>query len=141
MGALKNLWPFGTNYEVRMLNRDSAYIIEDAEQRFPDERLREMANTTRTYLAAAEEQLARENMAIANVLPHFQNLHRTARKERRDMGLSAVTLVIIHLKARKHGDACEPARAAISAFVEHWASEGDEDDEDAPTGSDGTMEA
>ena len=70
-------------------------------------------------------------MAIANVLPHFQNLHRTARKERRDMGLSAVTLVIIHLKARTHGDACEPARAAISAFVEHWASEGDEDDEDA----------
>ena len=138
MSVLKKLWPFGASYEVRMLNRDSAYIVSDAEGRFTEERLHEMANLTEAYLASAEEQMSRENMELANVLPHFQNLHRTARKERQDAGLSAVTLVIIDLKARKHGDACGPARTAIAEFVARWASE---DEDEASTGTAGRMEA
>lgn len=138
VSRLGNLWPFGSGYEVRTLNRDARYIIEDAEERFSDQRLSAMANLTRTCLSSANEQIGHDDMTIANVLPHFQDLHRTARKERQDMKLSALTLVIIYLRASKHHAACEPATTAIDAFLERWVGD---DNRDVPAGTSGKLEA
>lgn len=121
-----------------MLNRDAAYVIEDAVARFGDERLRQMANTTRRYLREAREQLALPHLDTGNVLVQFQGLHRSARRERQDMSLSALTLVIIHLRAETHAEECAPARQAIARFVEEWSSP---DEDDAPTGLSDRLEA
>lgn len=135
---LKRIWPFGSGYEARILNRDARYIIEDAETRFNDERLTHMANATREYLNRANEQLAQPHLKPENVLFEFQRQHRNARRERQDLALSALTLVIIHLRAQKYPEECAPTVSLIAEFVEEWASE---DDDDAPTGRIGRLEA
>ena len=133
------LWPFGRQYEIRMLNRDAPYIIADATERFSDDRLGQMANATRAYIESAHENLSRPNFEIDNVIPHYQSLHRDARKKREDTALSALTLVIIYLRAQKHPDGCDPALAAIQSFVDEWSN--DSEDEAGSAGSIGRMEA
>ena len=121
-----------------MLNRDARYVVEDALRRFNDERVANVANATRKYLIEADEQLAEPQLALENVLSHFQNLHRTARREQRDMAFSALTLVVIYLRAQRHDEACSAAITAVREFVDEWAS-GDE--ADAPTGGAARLEA
>jgi hypothetical protein len=135
---LKSIWPFSASYEVRVLNRDARYVIEDSTERFSDERLVQMANATRAYLTDAREQMKQPQFSAANVLPHFQDLHRTARREQQDMALSALTLILIFLRAQQHAERCQPALNAIDEFVEQWASN---DEEDAPTGRVGRLQA
>ena len=135
---MQMLSPFGRRYEVRMLNRDARYVVEDALGRFADERVAQMANATRQYLKQADEQLALPHLGHENVLLHFQNLHRTARREQQDMALSALTLVVIYLRAQRHGEACALAIKAVRDFVEEWASQ---DEANAPTGRAGRLEA
>ena len=131
-------WPFGARYETRLLNRDAQYIVDDALGRFSEERVVQMANATRVYLEDARDQLARPNLDPENVLVHFRSLHGAARRERQDMGLSAITLVIIYLRAQRHRDACEPAIRTIDDFVAEWASE---DEGNAPAKHTGRLEA
>ena len=137
-GLAQLLWPFGRRYEVRMLNRDARYIVEDSLQRFNDERVTHVANSTRRYLIEADEQLAQPQLVLENVILHFQTLHRTARREQKDMAFSALTLVVIYLRAQRHDEACTAAITAIREFVDEWAS-GDE--ADAPTGGAARLEA
>jgi len=51
----------------------------------------------------------------------YRNLHKQAQRRRDQVALSAMTLVIIYLRAELVGDDCVPARASIEEFTVEWA--------------------
>ena len=114
-------WPFTRAYEVERLNRDAAYVCEDARERFRVEDLRALADGLRGRLEAAHRLIEQPHMSDGNVLAELRGHHREARRRRRDRDLSELTLAIIHLRAEALG--AHEAVAAIRRFLEDWSEE------------------
>ena len=120
LGALKILFD-NPQREARRLNRDAAAIIDSATKSFPIERVRDIAVMTRERLDEAHEHLDKHGESRDLVLDRFLQLHREARRRMDQVGLTAYTLVIIHLRAEAIGQASQPALDAIDAFTGQWA--------------------
>lgn len=120
LGALKTLFD-NPKREARRLNGDAATIIDSATKSFPIERVRDIAVMTRERLDEAHEHLDKHSESRDQVLDRFRQLHREARRRMDQVGLTAITLVIIHLRAEALGQPGQPALDAIDAFTGQWA--------------------
>ena len=118
--SLRFIWLFGPRREARRLNRDAAAIIEIARATSSSERMRDVALRLRDDLETAHARGGDEPSRNAPLVNHFRTQHREARRRRDDDALTALTLVIIYLRAERVGADAEPARLCIDDFVSEW---------------------
>ena len=117
--ALLVRW-FGSQREARRLDRDAVTIIEAAQSLPPSSRIRETALRIRDELEVAHARGGDDPSRYTPLIEHFKDQHREARRRRDDTALTALTLVIIYLRAEMVGADAEPARNRIDAFVSEW---------------------
>jgi len=118
---------FGDKHEkeARQLNRDVPIIIEQAEQAMGPDRLRQMAEMTVKFIDRAYSQYGSAKIDIKRAHYDYRRLHKEARRNNDQVGLSAMTLVIIHLRAELAGVAANPAKAQIKRFTDSWLHDGE----------------
>ena len=126
MFRLLRSWLDSPEREARRLNRDAPVIVEQATLGYPVARVRSVANATTEHLARTREVLAERPESREEVLARLREMHRDARRRNDQEALTAVTLVIIALRAEALGEAARPAGEAIEAFLEEWAQEADD---------------
>ncbi|GMQ96160.1 MAG: hypothetical protein BMS9Abin14_672 [Gammaproteobacteria bacterium] len=112
--------------EAKRLNRDAATVIDSATRSIPVDRIREIALMTLQRLGEVREHLDKHTQSHDQVLYRFQQLHGEARRRMDQVGLTAYTLVIIHLRAEALGDIATPALEAIDDFIGRWAHAAEE---------------
>lgn len=120
LSALKSLFD-NPQREARRLNRDASAIIDSAIKSFPIERVRDIALMTRERLDEARDHMEKHSESRDQVLYRFQQLHREARRRMDQVGLTAFTLVIIHLRAEPLEGLTAPALEVIDEFTGQWA--------------------
>jgi hypothetical protein len=113
--------------EAKQLNRDAPLIIEQAEQTFTDARVREIAAAVVEHRDRAHQLFGRSGVDLRRAHDEYKKLHKDARNRNDQLQLTAMTLVIIYLRAEMNGLGSAPARAAIEQFVARWS--------EAPAGS------
>ena len=118
-GKLAARW-FGPQREAHRLDRDAAAIIEAARATASSPRVRETALRIRDELDTAHTRGGDDPSRYAPLVAHFRTQHREARRRRDDAALTALTLVIIYLRAETIGRDAEPARKRIDDFVSEW---------------------
>ena len=111
---------FGPQREANRLSRDAATIIEAAKSVSSSSGIRETALRIRDELEAAHARGGDDPSRYAPLVDHFKTQHREARRRRDDAALTALTLVIIYLRAERIGADAEPARGRIDAFISEW---------------------
>ena len=119
MGGILARW-FGSQREAARLDRDAAAIIETAKLTSSTSKIRETALRVGDELQAAHERGGDDPSRYAPLIGHFKRQHREARQRHDDAVLTALTLVIIYLRAEAIGADAQPARDRIDAFVSEW---------------------
>ena len=118
-GKLAARW-FGPQREANRLNRDAATVIEAARATASSSRVREIALRIRDELDTAHLRGGEDPSRYAPLVAHFRTQHREARGRRDDAALTALTLVIIYLRAQIIGADAEPAMKRIDDFIFEW---------------------
>ena len=118
-GGLLARW-FGPRREAGRLARDAATIIDTARAISSSERMRGIALRIRDNLETAHARGGGDPSRYAPLIDHFRTQHREARRRRDDGALTALTLVIIYLRAERLGAHAAPARNRIDTFVSEW---------------------
>ena len=113
-------WLSGSRREAARLGRDAKTIIETARAVTRSERLRDVAIQVGNALDTAHARSGGDPARYAPLIGHFRTQHREARRRHDDGALTALTLVIIYLRAEKIGPDADPARASIDSFVSEW---------------------
>ena len=113
-------WLSGPRREARQLDRDAASIIDAARSTASSERIRDIALRLRDDLEAAHDRGGDDPSRYGPVIDHFRTQHREARRRHDDAALTALTLVIIYLRAERIGVDADSARRQIDAFVSEW---------------------
>ena len=111
---------FGSQREANRLARDAATIIEATRATASSPRVRETALRIRDELDTAHARGGDDPSRYAPLVAHFRTQHREARRRRDDAALTALTLVIIYLRAETIGADAEPARKRIDDFISEW---------------------
>ena len=111
---------FGSKRAARRLDRDAAAIIETARAATSSSKMRATALRIRDDLEAAHARGGSDPSRYAPLVGHFRTQHREARRRRDDEALTALTLVIIYLRAETIGACAQPARERIDEFVSEW---------------------
>ena len=119
VGKLAARW-LGPQREASRLNRDAATVIEAASSTASSSRVREMALRVRDELDTAHTRGGDDPSRYAPLVAHFRTQHREARRRRDDAALTALTLVIIYLRAQTIGGGAEPALKRIDDFISEW---------------------
>ncbi|MDD9876431.1 MAG: hypothetical protein OXR84_03205 [Magnetovibrio sp.] len=114
-----------TESEARQLNRDAPLIIEQSEQTYPPTRLRDMAEMIVEFIERAHVRYGTQEIDLKRAHHDYKSLHKEARRKNDQIELSAMTLVIIYIRAEIAGPLAAPAREAIDAFTGAWLSDGD----------------
>ncbi len=109
-----------TEREAKQLNRDAPAIIFQAKQLYPPARLQTMVETIAEYIERAHKRYGTDPIDLKRAHYDFRTLHKEARRNNDQVGLSAMTLVIIYIRAEIAGPKADPARAAINAFTATW---------------------
>lgn len=131
-----------TEREARQLNRDAPLIIEQSAQTYPPTRLRDMAETVVEFIERAHVRYGTAEIDLKRAHYDYKGLHKEARRANDQVGLSAMTLVIIYLRAEIAGPMAAPARDAIDAFTKAWLHDGDgEGEQDGDADSDDNGDA
>ena len=113
-----------TERESKQLNRDAPTIIAEAEKGYAPARLRAMAETITKYIDRAYTRYGTEPIDLKRAHYDFRSIHKETRRKNDQVGLSAMTLVIIYIRAEIAGPMADPARAAIKAFTTTWLQVG-----------------
>ncbi|WP_025769476.1 hypothetical protein [Thioalkalivibrio sp. HK1] len=117
---------FGDERRAKRLRRDAEEVIEIACTPARPERIRRIAERTAQALSLAHERGGTDPSRYGPIVEHFRTQHRQARQQRDDEGLTALTLVIIYLRAEMLEDTAAPARQCIDAFLsEHEQTKDD----------------
>lgn len=107
--------------DARRLNRDAPAIIDSAAKSLAADRLREIALMTLEHLDETRKHLEEHGRSGDQVLYRYRQLHGESRRRMDQVGLTAYSLIIIHLRATALGAIAEPAREAIDEFTSRWA--------------------
>ena len=106
--------------EAKQLNRDVSIIIEQANQLYSSKRLGDMAETVAELIDRAHLRYGKSEVDLKRAHFDYRGLHKEARRKNDQIRLSAMTLVIIYLRAKIAGPAASPAVAAIDEFIDEW---------------------
>ena len=111
---------FGPEHEGRQFTRDAKWIVDDMEAIYRPEDIQRVAGIISERLAQCEEALGPGKRQFEEVLRQMQRHHREARRTANRVELSAMTFVVIHLRARRIGDHGLPALQIVSEFLARW---------------------
>lgn len=111
-------WFNSREREIRQLNKDSSTIVEMARETYRSDRQQEIATQARAGIAQIGDICAGDPRCMERELARIKTLHREARSRHDQIGLTAHTLVIIHVRAQIVGDECAPARDEIDAYID-----------------------
>jgi len=103
--------------EAKQLNHDAPLIIEQAYETLPRPHIHKVAMTTMEHIRQAYKDYGAKHIDLKRALQDFRGRHRDARRRGDQMALTAMTLVVIYLRAELAGPAADPARAAIDDFI------------------------
>ena len=110
----------GPGREARRLDRDAATIIETVRATASSSKVRATALRVRDDLETAHARGGEDPSRYGPVIAHFRTQHREARRRHDDTALTALTLIIIYLRAEMLGGGAAPARTRIDDFVSEW---------------------
>ena len=106
--------------QSRQLNRDAPIIIEQAEEIFTNSSLSQIAATVSTELQRAHLMFGQKPVDLRRAHDEYRKLHKEARRRNNQADLTAMTLVIIHLRAQITGIDALPARTGIEQFIARY---------------------
>ena len=106
--------------EAKQLNRDVYTIIEQAKQLYSPKRLCNMAETVADLIARAHLRYGTSEVDLKRAHFDYRGLHKEARQKNDQVRLSAMTLVIIYIRAEIAGPGASPAIAEIDEFINEW---------------------
>ena len=118
-GSIFARW-FGPRRAAGRLARDATTIIDTARAVSSSERVRGIALRIRGDLEVAHARGGGDPSRYVPLIDHFRTQHREARQRRDDGALTALTLVIIYLRAERLGAHAAPAREHIDNFISEW---------------------
>jgi len=112
-------WLFGNRAEreAKQLNRDAPLILEHAKNMFSDGSMATVASLAQEHIERAVTIYGTKPIDVRRALLDYRRLHKDARGRNDQRALSAMTLVIIYLRAELAGDAATPARETINNFI------------------------
>ena len=110
----------GPRREAGRLTRDAETIVEAATSASSTSKIREVALRIRDELEVAHARGGDDPSRYAPLVHHFRAQHREARRRHDDTALTALTLVIIYLRAEVIGTDANAARDHIDAFISQW---------------------
>ncbi len=111
--------------EAKQLNRDVSIIIEQANQLYSSKRLCDMAETVVELIDRAYLRYGKSEVDLKRAHFDYRGLHKEARRKNDQTRLSAITLVIIYLRAKLAGSGASPAIAEIDEFIDEWQPDKD----------------
>ncbi len=103
--------------QSRQLNRDASVIIEQAETMFAEKTLSRIAAIVSKEKQRAHEVFGQKPVDLRRAHYEYRKLHKEARRHNNQAELTAMTLVIIHLRADIAGVDALPARTSIENFI------------------------
>ena len=103
--------------QSRQLNRDASVIIEQAETMFVGSTLSKIAATVSTEMQRAHDVFGQKPVDLQRAHYEYRKHHKEARRRNNQAELTAMTLVIIHLRADIAGIDALPARTSIEQFI------------------------
>lgn len=121
-----------TEREARQLNRDAPNIVEHTYQSFRPKLIRDVALMTSEHITRAHETYGVTEVDLKRAHIDYKALHQEAQRRRDQVALSAMTLIIIYLRAEITGAAARPACQAIDGFIAEWAHAAPENDGSEP---------
>jgi hypothetical protein len=111
---------FRQDIEVRQLNRDAPLIIRHATELFKPSVLNEIAVLVQNHVDRAHVQYGTNLINLKRAHFDYKRLHKEARRQADQTGLSSMTLIIIYLRAEIAGPKADPARQSIEEFVNKY---------------------
>ena len=106
--------------QSRQLNRDLPIIIEQAERMFTDSRLSKIAGVVSKELQRAHEMFGTEPVDLRRAHYEYRKHHKEARRANNQAELTAMTLVIIHLRAEIAGGDALYVCNGIEQFIKKY---------------------
>ena len=103
--------------QSRQLNRDASVIIEQAETMFVGSTLSKIATTVSTEMQRAHNVFGQKPVDLRRAHYEYRKLHKEARRRNNQAELTAMTLVIIYLRADIAGIDALSARTSIEQFI------------------------
>ena len=113
-------------FDATQLEKDSIVIINQARQMFGHEAVEMVANLLRAELDKSLKQFGQAEIDIKRAIIECRRLHKEAIKRNDQKFLSAITLVIIFLKAKLIGEMADSTQKRILNFVDTPNSGSDE---------------
>jgi hypothetical protein len=111
--------------EARQLARDADAIVGMARGTYRESVLSAIARLTRNGIAQMEDLAGDDPARREAELGRYKTLHREARRQHDQTGLTAYTLVIIHTRSLTLGELGAPAREIIEEFLAQWPADGE----------------
>ena len=106
--------------QSKQLNRDASVIIEQAETMFAEKTLSKIAAIVSKEKQRAHEVFGQKPVDLRRAHYEYRKLHKEARRHNNQAELTAMTLVIIHLRAEIAGIDAKPARTSIGEFLARY---------------------
>jgi hypothetical protein len=103
--------------EIKQLNKDAPLIIEYARQTKRPESVLEIARLTSQHLDHAHKAFGTTPIGLNQAIDEYKRLHKQAHRQRDDLFLSALTLVLIYIRSEAMGQDCRPAIKTINTFL------------------------
>lgn len=119
-------WLRSSERDIRQLNRDAEAVVKMVFEGYSAATARAVAKVTRETLEEARIRALADAGAAGRVLYDIRGRHKEARRRNDQIALSALTLVIIYLRAKAHGDPGRPARQTIDHFLDQWEHAADQ---------------
>ena len=113
-------------FDANQLERDTIVIINQARQMFGHEAVKTVANLLSAELDKSLKQFGQAEIDIKRAIVECRRLHKEAIKRNDQKFLSAITLVIIFLKAQLIGEMADSAQKRILNFIDTPNSGSDE---------------
>jgi hypothetical protein len=113
--------------EARRLAKDARVVADMARQTYRASIQADIARLTREGLAQLAERCGDDGDCVEREVDRYRALHREARRNFNQAGLTAYTFVIIHAQSLRLGAAGEAARAAIDEFLTEWPADREPD--------------
>ena len=113
-------------FDANQLERDTIVIINQARQIFGHEAVKTVANLLSAELDKSLKQFGQAEIDIKRAIVECRRLHKEAIKRNDQKFLSAITLVIIFLKAQLIGEMADSTQKRILNFIDTPNSGSDE---------------
>jgi len=104
--------------ESKQLDKDAAIIINQAQTIFGEEQSLVVSTLVREHLERVFIQFGKSEVDLRRAVADYKRFHKEARHQNNQKELSAMTLVIIYLKARIIGDRATCASERIKLYAD-----------------------